>query len=179
MVHRYNLLSKPLYRNHKRSCFIQGLSMEPLTGLNFFLSSSLDVSGKVIHSSGTHAELSNIVLSDNWFSYSTIIPIYICAWAQIIIIILIFSLSTDLYNNISNIGIIAINNQPQYRTLIFIPTCDGALAPGYGSPPASRQPGPGSAGVRSWHPGRRQRPCHRALCLRGCPYCMFRHNEHL
>ena len=34
------------------------------------------------------------------------------------------------------------------------------------------RPGLGSVGVRSWCPGRRQRPCHRALCVltrRGCP----------
>ena len=44
---------------------------------------------------------------------------------------------------------------------------DGAPATGYG-----RRPGLGSVGVRSWRPGRRQRPCHRALCVltrRGCP----------
>ena len=49
---------------------------------------------------------------------------------------------------------------------------DGAPAPGYGRPTAGRRPGLGSVGVRSWHPGRRQRPCHRALCVltrRGCP----------
>ena len=37
---------------------------------------------------------------------------------------------------------------------------DGASAPGYG-----RRPGLGSVGVRSWRPARRQRPCHRALCV--------------
>ena len=45
-------------------------------------------------------------------------------------------------------------------------------APGYGRPTAGRRPGLGSVGVRSWRPGRRQRPCHRALCMltrRGCP----------
>ena len=44
---------------------------------------------------------------------------------------------------------------------------DSAPAPGYG-----RRPGLGSVGVRSWRPGRRQRPCHHALCVltrRGCP----------
>ena len=44
---------------------------------------------------------------------------------------------------------------------------DSAPAPGYG-----RRPGFGSVGVRSWRPGRCQRPCHRALCMltrRGCP----------
>ena len=49
---------------------------------------------------------------------------------------------------------------------------DGAPAPGYGRPTAGRRPGLGSVGVRSWRPGRRQRPCHRALCVltrRGCP----------
>ena len=49
---------------------------------------------------------------------------------------------------------------------------DGAPAPGYGRPTARRRPGLGSIGVRSWRPGRRQRPCHRALCVltrRGCP----------
>ena len=49
---------------------------------------------------------------------------------------------------------------------------DGAPAPGYGHPTAGRRPGLGSVGVRSWRPGRRQRPCHRALCVltrRGCP----------
>ena len=49
---------------------------------------------------------------------------------------------------------------------------DGAPAPGYGCPTAGRRPGLGSVGVRSWRPGRRQRPCHRALCMltrRGCP----------
>ena len=50
--------------------------------------------------------------------------------------------------------------------------CDGAQAPGYGRQTAGRRPGLGSVGVRSWRPGRRQRPCHRALCVltrRGCP----------
>ena len=49
---------------------------------------------------------------------------------------------------------------------------DGAPAPGYRRPTAGRRPGLGSVGVRSWHPGRRQRPCHRALCVltqRVCP----------
>ena len=49
---------------------------------------------------------------------------------------------------------------------------DGAPAPGYRRPTAGRRPGLGSVGVRSWRPGRRQRPCHRALCVltrRGCP----------
>ena len=49
---------------------------------------------------------------------------------------------------------------------------NGAPAPGYGRPTAGRRPGLGSVGVRSWRPGRRQRPCHRALCVltrRGCP----------
>ena len=49
---------------------------------------------------------------------------------------------------------------------------DGAPAPGYGRPTAGRRPGLGSVGVRSWRPGRRQRPCHCALCMltrRGCP----------
>ena len=49
---------------------------------------------------------------------------------------------------------------------------DGAPAPGYGRPTAGRRPGLGSVGVRSWRPGRRQRPCHRALCVltrQGCP----------
>ena len=49
---------------------------------------------------------------------------------------------------------------------------DSVPAPGYGRPTAGRRPGLGSVGVRSWHPGRRQRPCHRALCVltrRGCP----------
>ena len=49
---------------------------------------------------------------------------------------------------------------------------DSAPAPGYGRPTAGRRPGLGSVGVRSWRPGRRQRPCHRALCVltpRGCP----------
>ena len=47
-----------------------------------------------------------------------------------------------------------------------------ATAPGYGRAMAGRRPGLGSVGVRSWRPGRRQRPCHRALCVltrRGCP----------
>ena len=49
---------------------------------------------------------------------------------------------------------------------------DGAPAPGYGRPTAGRRPGLGSVGVRSWRPGRPQRPCHHALCVltrRGCP----------
>ena len=49
---------------------------------------------------------------------------------------------------------------------------DGAPAPGYGCPTAARRPGLGSVGMRSWRPGRRQRPCHRALCVltrRGWP----------
>ena len=46
---------------------------------------------------------------------------------------------------------------------------DGTPAPGYGRPTAGRRPGLGSVGVRSWRPGRRQRPCHRALTRRGCP----------
>ena len=52
------------------------------------------------------------------------------------------------------------------------PRRDGAPAPGYRRPTASRRPGLGSVGVRSWRPGRHQRPCHRALCVltrRGCP----------
>ena len=40
---------------------------------------------------------------------------------------------------------------------------DGAPAPGYGCPTAGRRPMLGFVGVRSWRPGRRQRPCHRAL----------------
>ena len=48
----------------------------------------------------------------------------------------------------------------------------GAPAPGYRRPTDGRRPGLGCVGVRSWRPGRRQRPCHRALCVltrRGCP----------
>ena len=49
---------------------------------------------------------------------------------------------------------------------------DGAPTPGYGRPTAALRPGLGSVGILSWHPGGRQRPCHRALCMltrRGCP----------
>ena len=58
---------------------------------------------------------------------SLVVFVYICACAQIVLI-LIFSLLTGLYVTIvqiSYIGIYAINNQPYCQTFIFILNCMG------------------------------------------------------